>query len=1044
MSNFFINRPVFAWVVAIVIMLIGGLGLMTLPISQYPQIAPTTVSITASFPGASARTVETTVTNVIEDGLTGFDDMLYMTSTSSPGLSQIQVIFGPSIDPEIAQVEVQNKLQLVQPQLPEIVRSLGITVSRSSASFLMVVALTDKSGQYSAADLGNIIDSQINDNIARLDGVGSIQGFYTPYAMRIWLDPFKLNQYKLTSNDVINAIQAQNNQVAVGDLGDNPSTPGQQLNLTVVSSSQLQTAPEFENIILKTTENGATVTISDIGSVELGQRYYQFSSFYNGNAAAGFAVELANGANAIDTSKRVVDFMNSVKPSLPQGVDVIYPYDTTPFVELSIEQVVHTLVEAIVLVFFVLLIFLQNLRATLIATLVVPVVLLGAFGVLAFAGFSINTLTMFAMVLAIGLLVDDAIVVVENVERIMHEEGLPPKEATQHSMGEIQGALVGIVIVLTAVFIPMAFIGGSTGIIYRQFSVTIVAAMVLSVFVAMVFTPALCATILKPVDPTKKDRGISGIFNRGFNGLTNGYTRAISTLLKWPLVVFAVFAVVLFGVYHYFMKLPESFLPDEDQGALFVLINLPTGATTERTAAVSDTVTSYFRDQESDAVEAVFAVLGFSFAGQGENYGLSFVQMKPFDDRTKASETAQAVAQRANGYFYMNVRDAQVYVVSPPAIPGLGNSTGWTGYVVDTGGQGQTATLANTNRIIQQMNQGGIAAQVRTDTLDNETQMMLEIDGQKAGAYGVSIAQATNMLSTIYAGSYINNFTLSDKVKQVYVQGDAPYRMQPYDIYQWYAKNSSGDMVPFSAFTDISWTTGAPSLAHYNGNTAVDIQGETAPEFSSGQAMDQLVDLVGQTPGGYSVSWTNMSLQQVISGNEAAYLYVVSIVFVFLCLAALYESWSIPFSVILAVPVGILGAVMGAHFLGQDNDIYFKVGLLTTMGLAAKNAILIVEFAREQSDKGDSLFDAAVHAARMRLRPIIMTSLAFILGVLPLVRATGAGSAAQNAIGTAVFFGMIAATTLGIFFVPSFFVAVCRIMGIGKKDKPAAEEQQVV
>ena len=860
--------------------------------------------------------------------------------------------------------------------------------------------------------------------------------------MRIWLDPFKLNQYNLTSNDVIAAIRAQNNQVAVGDLGDDPSVPGQQLNLTVVSSSQLQTAPQFEQIILKTTENGATVTISDIGSVELGQKSYQFNSNYNGQAAAGFAVELANGANAIDTSKGVVDFMNSVKPSLPQGVDVIYPYDTTPFVELSIEQVVDTLIEAIILVFFVLLIFLQNLRATLIATLVVPVVLLGAFGVLAFAGFSINTLTMFAMVLAIGLLVDDAIVVVENVERIMHEEGLPPKEATIHSMQEIQGALVGIVIVLTAVFIPMAFIGGSTGIIYRQFSVTIVAAMILSVFVAMVFTPALCATILKPVDPTKKDRGLSGMFNRGFNGLTNGYSRTVSTLLKWPLIVFAVFAVVLFGVYHYFMKLPESFLPDEDQGALFVLINLPTGATTERTAAVSAEVTRYF--QEQDSVNAVFAVLGFSFSGQGENYGLSFVQMKPFDERKKESESAAALTQRANGYFYMNIRDAQVYVVSPPAIPGLGNSTGWTGYVVDTGGQGQSAALSATEQIIQQMNQAGIAFQVRTDTMDAETQMMLQIDEQKAGAYGVSISEATSMLATIYAGSYINNFTLSDKVKQVYVQGDAPYRMQPEDIYQWYAKNTRGDMVPFSAFTDIGWTTGAPSLAHYNGNTAIDIQGQSAAGYSSGQAMDQLLDLVAENPGGYTVSWTNMSLQQVISGNEASYLYAVSIVFVFLCLAALYESWAIPFSVILAVPVGILGAVMGAHFLGMDNDIYFKVGLLTTMGLAAKNAILIVEFAREQSEKGDSLFDAAVHAARMRLRPIIMTSLAFILGVLPLVRATGAGSAAQNAIGTAVFFGMIAATTLGIFFVPSFFVAVCRLFRIGNKPAREADEQQVV
>lgn len=1044
MANFFINRPVFAWVIAIVIMLIGGLGISQLPISQYPQIAPTTISLSASYPGASARTVETTVTNVIEDGLTGFDDMLYLTSTSSPGLAQISVIFGPGIDPEIAQVEVQNKLQLVQPQLPDVVRNLGITVSRSSSSFLMVVALTDSSGQYSAADLGNIIDSSINDSIARLEGVGSVQGFYTPYAMRVWLDPYKLNQYNLTVADVSNAIQAQNQQVAVGDVGGNPSVEGQQLSITAVSATQLENVMEFENIILKSTENGATVTLSDVGRVELGQQYYQFYTYYNGLPAAGFAVELANGANAIDTSKAVTDFMDSIKPALPQGVDVIYPYDTTPFVELSIEQVVHTLFEAIVLVFVVLLVFLQNLRATLIATLVVPVVLLGAFGVLAFAGFSINTLTMFAMVLAIGLLVDDAIVVVENVERIMHEDGLPPKEATQKSMGEIQGALVGIVMVLTAVFIPMAFIGGSTGIIYRQFSITIVAAMILSVLVAMIFTPALCATLLKPVDPTKKDRGLSGYFNRGFERVTNGYIHGVALMLRWLIPVFAVFAILLFGVYHYFTQLPESFLPDEDQGSLFVIVNLPTGATTERTGAVTEQVGAYFRNQEKDAVEAVFTVLGFSFAGQGQNYAMAFVELKPFDDRTDKSLTAAAVAQRANGYFYMNVRDAQVYVVQPPSIPGLGQSTGWTGYVVDSGNQGQEATLAVTNRIIRQMNQGGIAAQVRTDTQPDETQLKLAIDDQKAGAYGVSIAEATGMLATIYAGSNINNFTLDDKVKKVYVQGDTPYRMQPEDIYRWYARNLSGDMVPFSAFTDIEWTTGAPSLAHYNGNSAVDIQGATMPGYASGQAMDQLVDMVEQTPGGFTVAWTDMSLQQVISGNEVTYLYMISVLFVFLCLAALYESWSIPFAVILAVPVGILGAVLAANLRGMENDIYFKVGMLTTMGLAAKNAILIVEFAREQSEKGDSLYDATLHAARMRLRPIIMTSLAFILGVTPLVLATGAGSAAQNAIGTAVFGGMLAATTLGIFFVPSFFVAVCRIMGIGKKDQKAAEEQQAV
>ncbi|TPW27533.1 efflux RND transporter permease subunit [Martelella alba] len=1044
MANFFIHRPIFAWVVAILIMIGGGLGVLTLPISQYPEIAPTTISISSTYPGASAETVESTVTNVIEDGLSGFDDMLYMTSTSSNGSSQIQVIFGPAIDPEIAQVEVQNKLQLVESQLPDTVRQLGLTVNHSSSSILMVVALTSSNGDYSAADLGNIIDSTIQDSVMRLDGVGSVQAFFTPYAMRIWLDPYKLNQYNLTVADVTSAIEAQNAQVAVGDLGDNPSTKGQQLNLTVVSSTQLTTVREFENIVVKVTENGATVTMGDLGHVELGQENYDIQGYYNGKVAGGFAVELASGANAVDTSRNVVNFMNSIKPTLPEGVDIIYPYDTTPFVELSIEQVVETLFEAIVLVFLVLLVFLQNLRATIIPTIVVPVVLLGTFGVLAIAGYSINTLTMFAMVLAIGLLVDDAIVVTENVERIMHEEGLPPREATIRSMAEISGALVGIVLVLSAVFIPMAFIGGSTGIIYRQFSVTIVSAMVLSVLMALIFTPALCATILKPVDPTKKDRGLSGIFNRNFERLTTGYTGTVKRLLGLMIPVFLVFALVVAGVVYYFGKLPSAFLPDEDQGYLFSIVQLPDGATTDRTNAVMQQIQNYFDTQEGANVDAVFSAVGFSFAGTGQNYGMNFIKLKDFDQRTAKSAGATEILQRANMYFYTHIRDAQVYVLLPPAIPGLGTSTGWTGYVVDSGNRGQDATFASTTNIISQMNQGGIASQTRTDTLANQTQMMLDIDTEKVGAYGVNLSSVTSMLSTIYAGTYINNFTINGKIKKVYVQGDAPYRMQPDDINKWYASNSDGDMVPFSEFTKISWVSGAPTIAHYNGNNAVDITGGTQPGYSTGEAMNQLESLVKQLTGGFTVAWTDMSYQEVVSGNEASYLYAISVVFVFLCLAALYESWSIPFAVILAVPVGIFGAVLGAHFTGQNNDIYFKVGLLTTMGLAAKNAILIVEFARELMDQGMSAVDSALRAARMRLRPILMTSLAFMLGVAPLAVAKGAGAASQNAIGITVFFGMLAATALGVFFIPSFFVAVCRIMRIERKKEAKSEDQQAI
>lgn len=1031
MAKFFIRRPIFAWVIAITIMLAGLLGIFTLSISQYPDIAPTTVRINASYRGASAETVEKSVTTLIEDGMTGLDDLTYMTSTSSTGSASISLTFGTSINPDIAQVQVQNKLQLVQSQLPGDVIDAGISVTRSTSSILLVGSLVSTDGKRTSVDLGNIMSTSIEDQIQRLEGVGSINVFGSGYAMRVWLDPFKLQKYQLTPGDVTSAIQAQNTQVSVGSLGAQPAVPGQQINVTIIAQSQLTTVADFEHIILKVEKDGSTVRLSDVARVEIGQESYGGSSRYNGLPSSGFAINLAIGANAIDTAARVRTALETIGRGLPEGVEITYPYDTTPFVELSIEKVVHTLIEAIVLVFVVLLIFLQNLRATLIPTIAVPVVLLGTFGILAVTGYSINTLTMFAMVLAIGLLVDDAIVVVENVERIMSEEKLSPLEATEKSMGEITGAIVGIALVLTAVFIPMAFFGGSTGIIYRQFSITIVSAMLLSALVAIVLTPALCATMLKPVNEHKKHR-IGDWFNRNFTRSTNGYVRTIGYLLKRPVRVMLVFLLVGVGCAYLFTRLPSSFLPQEDQGVLLTIVTTPPGSTTQQTQAVVEKVEKYYRENEKDAVESVFGALGFGFNGSGQNSAIVFTKLKDFSLRTDPNLSAQSVVSRALKNFFA-IREAQVFALLPPAIQGLGVSSGFSMYLVDTGGHGNQALTAASKRLIQMAGATGKVVALRSNNKEVEPQMKILIDQEKIGAMGVDLASVNSMLSIIFTGRDVNDFTLNGEIKPVYVQGDGPFRMQPTDLNHWYARNNAGEMAPFSAFTTTQWVEGAPSLARFNAVSAIPLDGGAAPGVSSGEAMNEMEALTEQLGGGYTVAWQGISYQERLSGSQAPMLYAISVLVVFLCLAALYESWSIPFSVIMAVPVGVLGALTAATLFGQANDVYFKVGLLTTIGLAAKNAILIVEFAKDRMETGLGLFEATLEAARLRLRPIIMTSLAFILGVVPLAIATGAGSAAQNAIGIGVLGGMLSATMLGIFFVPSFFVVIRRISATRKK-----------
>ncbi|PZO63772.1 MAG: hydrophobe/amphiphile efflux-1 family RND transporter [Paracoccus denitrificans] len=1037
MARFFIHRPVFAWVLAIIVMLVGALGLMRLPIAQYPDIAPTTVRIAATYTGASPDIVENSVTTIIEDGMTGIDGLIYMTSTSSQGRASIELTFDDSVDPDIAQVQVQNKLQLVTAQLPSAVQAQGVSVSRSTSSILLVGALASSDGGYDSLELGDMIAQRIEDPVKRTPGVGSIETFSTGYAMRIWLDPARMLQYQVTPADVVAAVSEQNTNVTVGSLGSQPTVKGQQLNVQLSAQSQLTSAAEFERILLRTESDGATVFLGDVADIEIGQEDYGTSSRYNGNPAAGFAVNLATGANAVDTAAAVRDVLAGISSSLPAGLEILYPYDTSPFVEESINQVYHTLFEAVILVFLVILIFLQSWRATLIPTLAIPVVLLGTFGVLSFADMSINTLTMFAMVLAIGLLVDDAIVVVENVERVMEEEGLDPVAATEKSMDEISSALVGIVLVLSAVFLPMAFMTGSTGVIYRQFSVTIITAMVLSLAVALILTPALCATLLKPRKHGEVKFAPARWFNRNLDRMTNGYASTVGAFVKRPFRFLLVLALFGGGAYYLYQKLPGSFLPSEDQGVLMVMIETPEGSTAERTKALVEEVEKFVREDEKDVTDSVFAALGFSFQGASPRNAMAFIKLKPYDERK--GQDAASLATRGNMKFFGN-RNGQVFFILPPAIQGVGMSAGFSMQLVDQAGRGQAELAAAADRLVALGNADGRVTSLQGNDAPFETSRRIDIDQQKAAAYGLSIADLNQALSIIFASANVNDFSLGNDLRPVIVQGEASARMQPDDIEKWYVRNGSGDMVPFTAFTSQEWDQQAQSLSRYGGSRAMEISGAAAQGVSSGAAMNIMEELVSQIPGGYGTAWTGLSYQERLSGNQAPLLFAMSALVVFLALAALYESWSVPISVMMTVPIGIVGAMAAALWFGQSNDVYFKVGLLTTIGLAARNAILIVEFAEMLHKQGKPLLESAIEASKMRLRPILMTTLAFLLGVLPLALASGAGAAAQNSIGIGVIGGIATSALIGIFLVGVFYVVVLRIVAMVRRRSPDAPE----
>ncbi|KPX86774.1 efflux RND transporter permease subunit [Pseudomonas meliae] len=1035
MSKFFIDRPIFAWVIALVIMLVGALSISSLPINQYPSIAPPAIGIQVTYPGASAQTVQDTVVQVIEQQLNGIDNLRYVSSESnSDGSMTITATFNQGTNPDTAQVQVQNKLNLATPLLPQEVQQQGIRVTKAVKNFLMVIGLVSEDGSMGKEDLANYIVSNMQDPISRTSGVGDFQVFGSQYAMRIWLDPAKLNNFQLTPVDVKNAITAQNVQVSSGQLGGLPSISGQQLNATIIGKTRLQTAEQFGNIFLKVNTDGSQVRLKDVATVGLGAENYSTDSQFDGKPASGLAIKLATGANALDTAKAIRATVSSLEPFFPPGMKVVYPYDTTPVVSESINGVVHTLIEAIVLVFLVMYLFLQNFRATVITTMTVPVVLLGTFGILAAFGFTINTLTMFGMVLAIGLLVDDAIVVVENVERVMEEEKLSPRDATIKSMTQIQGALVGIALVLSAVLLPMAFFGGSTGVIYKQFSITIVSAMALSVVVALIFTPALCATMLKPIDEKthgQPKRGFFGWFNRTFDRSVLSYERGVGNMLKhkWP--AYLGYILICAGMVWMFMRIPAAFLPEEDQGVIFAQIQTPAGSSTERTQEVIDNMREYLLTKESGAVKSVFSVNGFNFAGRGQSSAIAFVMLKPWEERDSNNSVFE-LAKRAQGYFF-SLRDAMVFAVVPPSVLELGNATGFDVYLQDQGGVGHDKLMEARNQFLGMAAQSRILAGVRPNGLNDEPQYQLIIDDERASALGITLSDINNTLSIALGGSYVNDFIDRGRVKKVYIQGDAGARMTPEDLKKWYVRNSSGEMVPFSAFASGKWTYGSPKLSRYNGVAAEEVLGTPAPGYSSGEAMAEVEALVKKLPQGIGISWTGLSYEERLSGSQAPALYALSLLVVFLCLAALYESWSIPIAVILVVPLGVIGALMATSLRGLSNDVFFQVGLLVTVGLAAKNAILIVEFAKELHEQGKSLVDSAIEACRMRLRPIIMTSMAFILGVVPLAISTGAGSGSQHSIGTGVIGGMITAVILAIFWVPLFFVSVSGFFKSKKK-----------
>jgi HAE1 family hydrophobic/amphiphilic exporter-1/multidrug efflux pump len=1026
MASFFIDRPVFAWVISILIMGIGVLAIRLLPVSQYPAIAPPSISVSANYPGAAADTVANTVTQVIEQQMTGLDGLRYFSSRStSQGNAEITLTFETGTDADIAQVQVQNKLGQATPLLPEVVQRQGITVEKSSAGFLMVIGLISTDDSLNQVDLSDYMTTNLVDELSRVEGVGSVQVFGAEYAMRIWLDPAKLAAFEMTPSDVVAAVSAQNAQITAGAFGARPAVEGQQLNATITAQSLLSTPEDFRQIVLRAETDGGLVLLDDVARVEIGAQNYATTARFNTDPAAGMAITLAPGANALDTARAVKDRMAEFEQFFPEDVEYVVPYDTTPFVEISIKEVVKTLFEAIGLVFLVMLLFLQNLRATLIPTLAVPVVLLGTFGVLAAAGFSINTLTMLAMVLAIGLLVDDAIVVVENVERIMEEEGLSPREATHKSMGQITGALVGIAMVLSAVFVPMAFFPGSTGVIYQQFAITIVSAMALSVVVAITLTPALCASMLKPKGHAAK-RGPFAWFNTGFGALTNRYDSTVRWSVRRPFRVFAVYLALAICMAFLFLRTPTGFLPEEDQGILFTLIQTPTGSSAERTLDVLRQVEDHYLNEESEVVESMFGVVGFSFSGNGQNMGLAFVQLKDWSERTEPDQSVQALAGRAFGAF-SGIRDAQVFPVVPPSVIELGNVSGFDFYLQARSGQSHEDLVAARNQLLGAAAQSDMIASARPNGLEDAAQFNLDIDWRKAGAMGLTPGDVGQLLQFAWAGTYVNDFLDQGRIKRVYVQGEAEARATPSDIEKWRVRNASGGLVPFSNFAEGTWDYGAQGLYRYNGIPSVQVQGSPAPGVTTGEAMAEMERLTGELGPGYQLSWTGLSLEERESGNQAPLLYALSLAAVFLSLAALYESWSIPFAVMLAMPIGIVGALTGAWLGGFENGVFFQVGLLTVIGLTGKNAILIVEFARDRYEAGDRVIEAVAVAARQRFRPIIMTSMAFSLGVLPLVLSSGAGSGGRTAIGSGVLGGTISGTVLGVIFVPLFFVIVTRL-----------------
>jgi multidrug efflux pump len=1040
MSNYFIDRPIFAWVIAMILMLAGVLSISHLPVSRYPRIAPPAVLISATYPGASAQTGQDSVTQIIEQNMLGLDGLLYMTSTSdSAGYISITLTFASGTNPDIAQVQVQNKLQVAEPLLPQIVQQQGITVTKTNTNFMMAIGFTSDSPDLSAADVDDYLATNLQDPLSRIEGVGSVQVFGSgKYAMRIWLDPGKLATYGLMPDDIVNAVKAQNAQVSIGQLGGMPFVPGQQLNATVSALGRLSTPDQFRNIVIRANTDGSTLRLGDVARVELGATQYVTQVFSNGKVSSGMGVTLASGANALTTSAAVIDTLHRLEPNFPAGMHFLVAYDTTPFVRKSIVEVMKTLGEAIVLVFLVMWLFLQNLRATLIPTIAVPVVLLGTFTVLDLAGFSINMLTMFAVVLAIGLLVDDAIVVVENVERLMTDEGISPLEATRRSMKQITGALVGIATVLSAVFVPMAFLNGSSGVIYRQFSLTIVTAMVLSVIVAIVVTPALCATLLKPVAKGQhhSNRGFFGWFNRFFDRTNLKYQGAVSRILARTgrFLLIYVGLASLMGLL--FIRLPTAYVPEEDQGYLFLLMQTPVGSTLTRAVNALDKIKDYFLTHEKEATQGVFLVAGYSPGGTGQNSAFGYITLKDWDERRSKDLTAAAMQPRA-ARAAAAITDAQAFIFAPPAIAELGSSAGFDFYLKDNSGKGHQALIAARNQLLAAAHQDKQLALVRPAGVEDAPQFRLDINAQKLTSLGLTTADVNDTLQIGWGGRYIDDFLDRGRVKRVIMQGDAPFRMRPEDINDWYVRNKAGAMVPVASFAGSHWEYGPPRLERFNGVAAVEINGQAAPGVSSGQAMKEIERLVAQLPPGYSVDWAGESYQERAAGAQIPQLYTLSIIVVFLCLAALYESWSIPTAILLAVPLGVIGAVIATAVRGLERDIYFQVAMLTTIGLTSKNAILIVEFAKEYVEGGMNLIEGTLHAVRDRLRPILMTSLAFGLGVLPLCAATGAGAGAQRAIGTGVFGGMLGGTFLGIFFTPLFFVVVQHVFhGVHERAEP--------